>query len=82
MKLPRNISGTDLIKKLRVLGYKPTRQSGSHIRLTTTENGTHHITIPEHKPLKVGTLSSILKDIADHFNMTKDSLIEELFSKK
>ncbi len=79
MKIPRNLSGKDLIKKLKKLGYEPTRQVGSHIRLTTTENGTHHITIPEHKPLKIGTLSSILKDVAEHFKMTRDELLNLLF---
>ncbi len=79
MKLPRNLSGKDLIKKLKKLGYEPTRQVGSHIRLTTNEKGTHHITIPEHRPIKIGTLSSIIKDIADHFEMSKDELINLLF---
>ena len=79
MKIPRNLSGKDLIKKLKKLGYEPTRQVGSHIRLPTTENGTHHITIPEHKPLKIGTLSSILKDVAEHFKMTRDELLNLLF---
>jgi len=61
------------------LGYESTRQVGSHIRLTTRENGEHHITIPSHNPLKVGTLSSILKDIAEHFKITKEKLFERLF---
>jgi predicted RNA binding protein YcfA (HicA-like mRNA interferase family) len=46
MKLPRNTSGADLVKALRVFGYETTRQAGSHIRLTTSENGIHHVTIP------------------------------------
>lgn len=82
MRIPRNISGVDLIKKLKSFGYEPTRQSGSHIRITTQKNGVHHITIPEHKPLKIGTLSAILKDVAAHFNIPKDTLITQLFSKK
>lgn len=79
MKLPRNLSGDELIKKLKKLGYEPTRQLGSHIRITTEEKGIHHITIPAHKPLKVGTLSAILKDIASHFKITREELIEKLF---
>jgi predicted RNA binding protein YcfA (HicA-like mRNA interferase family) len=54
-KLPRDISGSEVVKKLSKLGYKTTRQVGSHIRLTTEENGVHHITIPNHTPLKIGT---------------------------
>jgi len=78
-KIPRNLSARVLIKKLKKLGYKKTRQVGSHIRLSTEEKGTHHITIPEHTPLKIGTLSNILKDIAIHFEITKEELIDQLF---
>jgi len=35
MRLPRDLSGKDLIKALDKLGYEVTRQSGSHIRLST-----------------------------------------------
>ena len=79
MKLIRNISATELIKKLKVFGYKPTRQTGSHIRLTTYRKGTHHITIPNHKVLRIGTLSAILNSIAEHFKKSKEDLINELF---
>ena len=79
MKLPRDQSGESLSKKLSALGYTITRQTGSHIRLTTLENGEHHITIPEHKSLKIGTLNSILIDVAEHFKITKDELISRLW---
>ena len=35
MKLPLNLSGSDLVKRLKALGYEVTRQTGSHMRLTT-----------------------------------------------
>lgn len=79
MKIPRDLSGNDLIKFLKPYGYELTRQTGSHIRLTTTKNGQHHITIPNHDPLKIGTLSAILTDIAGHFNKSKDDLMKEIF---
>ena len=79
MKLPREISGAELAKLLKKYGYEITRQTGSHIRLTTTARGEHHITIPANKYLKIGTLSSILSDIAGHFKINKDDLIKELF---
>ena len=79
MKLPRDISGQDLVRYLKMYGYELTQQSGSHLRLTTNKNGVHHITIPNHDPLEIGTLSSILTDVAIHFNLTKDQLIKELF---
>lgn len=79
MKLPREISGKELSKLLEKYGYGITRQTGSHIRLTTALHGEHHITIPAHKYLKIGTLSSILNDIAIHFKIDKSDLIKELF---
>ena len=79
MKLPREISGAELARLLEKYGYQITRQSGSHIRLTTAVKGEHHITIPAHKYLKIGTLSSILSDIAAHLTMEKGELIIELF---
>lgn len=78
MKIPRDISGQDLIKYLKQFGYSVTRQSGSHIRLTTNQHGEHHITIPNHDPLKIGTLSAILSDIAIHFSKTKEEIVTEL----
>ena len=80
MKLPRDISGNQLIKNLKPLGYTVTRQTGSHIRLSTEQNGQHHITIPQHDPLKIGTLAAILANIATHFNLSKNELTELIFS--
>lgn len=79
MRIPRDLSGQDLVKILKPLGYSITRQAGSHIRLTTEVNGQHHITIPNHDPLKIGTLSAILSDVATHFGKTKEELLQELF---
>lgn len=78
MKLPRNLNGSDLAKALRVLGYEITRQKGSHLRVTTQVNGTHHEVVPAHKPIKPGTLSSILRSVAQHHGMTTAELIEKL----
>ena len=80
MKLPRDISGEFLTHKLKKLGYTKTRQSGSHIRLTTSQNGIHNITIPNHSPIKVGTISGILQDVATHFKVSKEDIMEQLFN--
>lgn len=80
MKLPRDLSGHDLAKALGKLGYAPDRQTGSHIRLTTRTPAEHHITIPAHDPLKVGTLSAILREVASHRRMTREELLRALFS--
>ncbi len=79
MRLPRNLSGDDLIKALARLGYLPTRQRGSHVRLTTDANGRHAVTVPLHDPLRVGTLAGILRDVAAHFGISRDELAERLF---
>ena len=79
MRLPRNLSGDELIAALAKLGYRPTRQRGSHVRLTTDQNGKHDITVPRHDPLRVGTLAAILRDVAAHFVISRDELLERLF---
>lgn len=79
MRLPRDISAQELIKSLQKLGYVVTRQKSSHIRLTTTSSGQHHFTISNHNTLKLGTLSSIIGDIAAHFKQTKEEIAEKLF---
>ena len=79
MRIPRQVTGGDLVRALRVLGYDAVRQDGSHIRLTTELNGTHHITVPNHKPLKVGTLlGGVLKPVAAHHGMTVEALLAKL----
>jgi len=71
-----SISGKKLIKALEKQSYFITRQKGSHVRLTCTlYNKTHHITIPEHSPLKIGTLHGILKEVAEHLQIAKSKLI-------
>ena len=78
-RIPRDISGQELVKALSQLGYSVTRQVGSHIRLSTLENGEHHITNPNHNPIRIGTLSNILNDIAIHFQFSKEEIIEKIF---
>ncbi len=79
MKMPRDLSSADLIKTLQRYGYQVTRQRGSHIRLTTTLSGEHHITVPNHDPLRVGTLQSILTDVAEHLGIDRKQIVTELF---
>lgn len=78
MKLPRDLSGPELVKALRVLGYVVDRQKGSHVRVTTQQGGEHQEVVPNHHPIKVGTLSGILKDIATHHDLTVGNLIRKL----
>ncbi len=79
MRLPRNLSGRVLIKSLQRIGYEVTRQTGSHVRLTILKHGEHHITIPLHNPLRIGTLASVLSNVANHLEITRDELLSQLF---
>jgi len=79
VKLPRDLSARELIKALERLDYRVTRQTGSHVRLTCLVGGEHHVTIPNHSPLRVGTLNAILSDIANHRALKRDELYSLLF---
>jgi predicted RNA binding protein YcfA (HicA-like mRNA interferase family) len=46
MKLPRDVDGPRLVKALSALGYAATRQTGSHVRVTTQRDGENHEVIP------------------------------------
>ena len=39
----------------------------------------HPVTIPEHSPLKVGTLAANLADVAGHLKIDRDELLKRLF---
>ena len=79
MKLPRDLDAKSLINALKALGYQTVRQSGSHIRLECPMPSPHAVTIPNHSPLKVGTLAAILSDISEHHRLTRDQLLARLF---
>ena len=68
-----------MVRALRILGYERARQEGSHIRLTTQIKGTHHVTVPNHKPLKTGTLvGGVLKPVAAHHKLSVEELVRLL----
>ena len=80
MKLPRDLSGLDLAKALSTVGYRVTRQTGSHLRLTLQGPPQHHVTIPAHDPLRVGTLAAVLAEVAAHLKVSREDLERMLFS--
>ena len=64
-KIPRDLNGADLARRLETYGYRVSRQSGNHSRLTRDADGRQqHLTVSAHKPLRVGILRQILKDVA------------------
>jgi len=71
VKLPRDIDARQLVKALATLGYRVARQTGSHIRLTCIAPESHSVTVPNHSPLKPGTLNAILGEIAAHHGIEK-----------
>ena len=80
MKLPRQISGEELARLLKRYGYQITRQTGSHLRLTSKFKGSeHHVTIPAHRDLRIGTLSAVLAEVASYLETERQKLIDELF---
>jgi predicted RNA binding protein YcfA (HicA-like mRNA interferase family) len=80
LRLPRDLSGHDLAKLLRRYDYAVVRQTGSHMRLRSTFRGSpHQITIPAHDSLKIGTLAGILSEVANHLEIDRIKLEQELF---
>ncbi len=78
--LPRNLSGRRLAKLLSSLGYRISRQSGSHIRLEAWDDGRmHRVTVPDHRALKTGTLHGIVKEVAAALKTDVDALKRRLF---
>ena len=77
-RLPRDLAGAELIRALSRYGYSVTRQTGSHVRLTRINDGIEqHLTIPRHATLRVGTLHSILSEVAQQLGKGKEDLLQE-----
>lgn len=79
MKLPRDLDADALVRALGRIGYRQTRQVGSYIRLTLPEQPEHHVTIPHHSPLRVGTLAAVLDDVAGRLGVDRATLLGRLF---
>ena len=77
MKLPRDLSGEELIAILsKHWGYVKVHQVGSHVILQTQEPSPHRIAVPAHKSLRVGTLNSIVASVAAHKNVSKETILK------
>jgi len=76
VKLPRDLSGAELVKTLcKHFGYVQVNQEGSHIILETHSPVHHRISIPNHSPLRVGTLNAILNAVARAKRITKEEIL-------
>ena len=77
MKLPRDVDADRLIRVLARYGYSVSRQVGSHIRLTR-QDGSHNVTIPNHNPIKIGTLQKIIKDVCSANGLDVSEIVMKL----
>ena len=79
MKIPRDLSGGQLASVLcRKYQYSKVHQVANHIILETSEPTHHRIAIPDHRPLRLGTLSAILRAVARHKGVSRDTILAEL----
>ena len=77
-KLPQ-VSGEEVIRLLRALGYETLRRRGSHVRLRkVTLLGEHSITVPSHKVIAKGTLGDILNKVSLWNSIAREDLIKKL----
>ena len=81
MKLPRDLSGTEVARRLsRHYGYRVTRSRGSHMTVTlTAAGGEHQVTVPRHRDVRVGTLAAIIADVAAFLGVPKPAVRDTLF---
>ena len=79
MKIPRDVYGRDLAAVLcRHWGYRQVNQVGSHIILQTDAPGHHRVSVPDHKPLRLGTFNAILREIAVAKRTTREAILATL----
>jgi predicted RNA binding protein YcfA (HicA-like mRNA interferase family) len=71
MKLPRDLSGSEVVKALRRLGFVVVRQDGSHIRMVKDNLA---VTVPNHRSIVPKTPQSILR----HAQITVEKLRDNL----
>ncbi len=75
MKLPRDLSGREVVDALvRKLDYRVVHERGSHIVLETDSPSRQRIVVPDHKRLRLGTLSAVVRAVASHKRMGKDQV--------
>ena len=61
-QIPR-VSGREVVKALRKIGYEQDRQRGSHIVLRQTGSPHRRVTVPDHSEVAKGTLRAIIREV-------------------
>ena len=79
MKLPRDLSGAELVKLLcREFRYRNLHQEGSHIIVQADSPRSHRLSIPNHSLLRTGTLNAILRAVANAKGIDKADVLSKL----
>ena len=79
MKVPRDLNGGEVVKVLRRhWNYRQVNQEGSHIVLETDVPTHHRLAVPNHSPIRVGTLNSIIRAVAAHKNVDRQAVLDSL----
>ena len=71
MKIPRDVNGVEAVRALKRLGFARLRQTGSHLIMRKEQRT---VVVPQHKPLKPGTL----KGIIEQAGLTLEQFMAEL----
>ena len=66
-----HVSGAEAVRALQKIGFVVLRQKGSHVML---RRGAAGCIVPQHRELKIGTLSGLLKQAG----ISADEFIEAL----
>ena len=79
MKVPRDLSGAQLVKALcRHWDYRQVNQEGSHVILQTDTPAHQRLSIPNHNPVRVGTLNGIVRAVARHKGVDRNAVLDSL----
>jgi predicted RNA binding protein YcfA (HicA-like mRNA interferase family) len=62
-KLPRGLSGKEVVKAFGKIGYVADRRKGSHIVLINEERRLPRLSVPAHKTIRVGLLRKFVRDV-------------------
>jgi predicted RNA binding protein YcfA (HicA-like mRNA interferase family) len=77
-KLYKVLSAKEVVKILENMGFVFKSQTGSHIKmLKIVEGKSYSATVPNHKPIRLGTLSAIYKQILEIPDVDIDKLDKE-----
>lgn len=79
MKLPRDASGREVVQALcRDWDYRVVHQVGSHVILQTESPFPHRLSVPDHHPVRAGTLNAIVRAVARHKGVDRQLVLRTL----